>query len=226
MTIGLALSRFHISPMPTSRSVAPPDIARLPELRALRACSTPRGVQDFLDQIPINYERRGETCSSVLATLRRNSAHCMEGALVAALALWLRGLPPLLMDLKTTPNDVDHVVALYRRGRYWGAITKTNHAVLRYREPIYRDLRELAASYFHEYFLNDGRKTLRAFSQPYDLRQHGTDWITRDDELWDIERAVDQSPHVSLINRSQIAALRRADAIEIRAGKLVEWRRA
>jgi hypothetical protein len=148
----------------------------------------------------------------------------MEGALVAALALWMHGQPPLLMDLRTSPDDVDHVVALYRRGRCWGAITKTNHAVLRYREPIYRDPRELAASYFHEYFLNDGRKTLRSYSRPYDLRRHGTAWITREDDLWDIERALDDSPHVDLLTRSQIAALRRADPIEIRAGKLVEWR--
>ena len=204
----------------------PASIAGLPQLRRLRALRSPARIQDFLDRIPINFERRGETCSSALTTLRRNSAHCLEGALVAALALWLQGQPPLLMDLKTSSEDVDHVVTLYRRGRHWGAITKTNHAVLRYREPIYRDPRELAMSYFHEYFLNDGRKTLRSFSQPYDLRQHGVDWITRDDELWDIERAIDRSPHVSLVSRSQIAGLRRADAIERRAGKLVEWRRA
>jgi len=201
-------------------------IAAVREFRVLKRLTTPRKIQDFLDRIPMNMEATGDTCSSPLVTLRRNSAHCMEGALVAAVALAIQGQKPLLLDLKTTADDIDHVVALYRKGRFWGAISKTNHSVLRYREPIYRDLRELAASYFHEYFLNDGRKTLRAFSQPYDLRQHGTDWITRDDELWDIERAVDQSPHVSLINRSQIAALRRADAIEIRAGKLVEWRRA
>jgi hypothetical protein len=196
----------------------------LPELRPLARLGTPRRVQSFLDAIPINHERRRETCSSALTALRRNSAHCMEGALVAALALWCRGQPPLLMDLKTSRHDVDHVVALFRRGRYWGAITKTNHAVLRYREPIYRDPRELAASYFHEYFLNDGRKTLRSFSRPYDLRRHGTDWITRDDDLWDIQDALDRSPHVSLVDRSQIAGLRRADDIEIRAGRLVEWR--
>ena len=193
-------------------------------MQALRALATARRVQDFLDGIPINFERRCETCSSALTALRRNSAHCMEGALVAALALWFQGQPPLLMDLKTSRDDVDHVVTLFRRGRYWGAITKTNHAVLRYREPIYRDVRELAASYFHEYFLNDGRKTLRSYSEPYDLRQHGTDWITRDDELWDIQDRLDRSPHVSLVSRSQIAGLRRADDIEIRAGKLVEWR--
>ncbi|HEX4682090.1 MAG TPA: hypothetical protein VH277_05240 [Gemmatimonadaceae bacterium] len=204
--------------------IVPATLTRRPELRRLQRLETPRRVQDFLDAIPINHERRRETCSSALTALRRNSAHCMEGALVAALALWFQGHPPLLLDLKTSRHDVDHVVALYRRGGYWGAITKTNHAVLRFREPIYRDPRELAASYFHEYFLNDGRKTLRSFSRPYDLRQHGTDWVTRDDDLWDIQDALDRSPHVSLIDRSRIAGLRRADAIEIRAGRLVEWR--
>ncbi|HEY4218719.1 MAG TPA: hypothetical protein VGM67_16370 [Gemmatimonadaceae bacterium] len=208
--------------MPNHRP--PSSIARLPEVQPLATLTTPRRVQDFVDRIPINFERRRETCSSALTTLRRNSAHCMEGALVAALALWFQGQPPLVMDLKTSRDDVDHVVALFRRGRHWGAITKTNHAVLRYREPIYRDPRELAMSYFHEYFLNDGRKTLRSFSKPYDLRQHGLDWLTREDELWDIQDALDRSPHVPLISRSQIAGLRRADVIERRAGKLVEWR--
>jgi len=201
----------------------PAGIAALPELRPLRALSSPRRVQDYLDTIPINHERGRETCSSALTTLRRKSAHCMEGALVAALAFWLHGQPPLVMDLKTNRHDVDHVVALFRRGRFWGGVTKTNHAVLRYREPIYRDIRELAVSFFHEYFLNDGRKTLRWYSEPYDLRRHGTEWITREDELWDIQDALDRSRHVKLLGRAQIAGLRRADDIEIRAGKLVEW---
>src|SRR5512144_3227077 len=120
-----------------------PEALRHPEFKVLRPLDTPRKVQDFLDRIPINHERRGETCSSPLVTLRRNSAHCMEGALVAALALWMNGHPPLIMDLKTTTGDVDHLVALFRVDGYWGGITKTNHAVLRYREPMFRDLREL-----------------------------------------------------------------------------------
>src|SRR3989344_3897348 len=81
----------------------------------------------------------------------------------------LRILKPLIMDLKSGRGDDDHVVALYRSRGYWGAISKTNHAVLRYREPVYKTLRELALSYFHEYFLNNGRKTLRSFSEPLDL---------------------------------------------------------
>ena len=148
----------------------------------------------------------------------------MEGALVAALALWMNGQQPLLMDLKTTPDDVDHLVTLFKVRGYWGGIAKTNHAVLRYREPIFRDPRELATSYFHEYTLPDGRKTLRSYSAPFDLRRYSPDWITTEEHLWDLERRIDRARHFKLLNRRQIAGLRRADKIEIQAGKLVEWR--
>lgn len=202
----------------------PQSIAAHAELRVLSRLTTPRSIQSFLDTIPINHERRGETCSSPLVTLRRGTAHCMEGALVAALALWMNGEPPLLMDLKTTRDDVDHLVTLFRAHGYWGAIAKTNHAVLRYREPIFRDVRELAASFFHEYTLPDGRKTLRWYSAPYDLRRYPHDWTVTEEPLWDLERRIDRSRHFKLVNRRQIAGLRRADKIEIRAGRLVEWR--
>ena len=201
----------------------PRQILEHPELRALRRLRTPRRIQDFLDEIPINHEREGGTCSSPLTALRRNSAHCMEGALIAALALWMHGEPPLVMDLKTARADVDHLVTLFRVGGYWGGITKTNHSVLRYREPIYRDLRELAVSFFHEYSLPDGRKTLRRYSAAFDLRRYRADWITNADNLWDLEWQIDQSRHMQLVNPRQIAKLRPADAIEVRAGEIVEW---
>lgn len=194
-----------------------------PEFRVLRKLDRPRKVQDFLDAIPINRESTRETCTSPLVTLRRNKAHCMEGALLAALALWMHGHKPLILDLRTTAKDVDHLVALFRNGRSWGGITKTNHAVLRYREPVYRDIRELAMSYFHEYFMDNGVKTLREYSSPFDLRKWKEDWVTSDEDLWDLEKAIDRSPHHKLLTRSQIAGLRRADNIEIRAGKLTEW---
>jgi len=194
-----------------------------PEFRALRALRTPRRIQDFLDTIPINHERDGGTCSSPLVALRRNSAQCMEGALIAALALWMHGQPPLVMDLKTARADVDHLVTLFRVDGKWGGITKTNHAVLRYREPIFRDLRELAASFFHEYSLPDGRKTLRKYSAAFDLRRYSGDWITDPDDLWDLEWQIDQSRHMQLVNARQVARLRPADAIETRAGEIVEW---
>lgn len=193
-----------------------------PELRRLRHLKTPARVQDFLNELGTNHERGGETCSSPLVTLRRGSAHCMEGALVAALALWMNGGTPLLMDLRTSRDDYDHIVTLFRVGRRWGGITKTSHAVLRYREPIYRDVRELAMSYFHEYFLDSGRKTLREYSAPFDLRKWRGDWIAAEEDLWDLERAIDRSKHYRLLSRAQIARLRAADPIEIRAGKIIE----
>ena len=200
-----------------------PPVTGHAEFSVLKALNSPKKVQDFLDTIPINKEETGETCTSPLVTLRRNKAHCMEGAILAALALWMHGEPPLILDLKSAPNDVDHLVALFRVDGYWGGVTKTNHAVLRYREPIYRNVRELAVSYFHEYFMNNGAKTLRQYSEPFDLRKWNGDWMTADDDLWDLERAIDRSPHHELISRKQIAGLRNADRIEIRAGKLTEW---
>jgi len=199
------------------------DAFEAPEFRVLKKLRTPRKIQDFLDTLPINKELGGDTCTSPLVTLRRNKAHCMEGALVAALALWMHGHKPLILDLKTTRDDIDHLVALFRIHGKWGGITKTNHAVLRYREPIYRDVRELAVSYFHEYFKDSGKKTLRAFSDPFDLSKWKGDWIAAERDLWDLQDAIDRSPHHNILNRRQIAGLRKADAIEIRAGKVTEW---
>lgn len=198
------------------------------EFKKLARLNSPKKIQDFLDLIPINKERGGDTCTSPLITLRRNKAHCIEGALVAALALKMHGYKPLLMDLRTTPYDYDHIVALFKKDGYWGGITKTNHAVLRYREPIYRDVRELAVSYFHEYLLDNGEKTLREYSEPFDLdkwqqKNQPTNWITSEKDLWNLEKAIDRSPHHKLLNRKQIAGLRKADDLEIKAGKLTAW---
>ena len=201
----------------------PAELFEVPEFHVLRKLDRPRKVQDFLDRIPTNKERGGETCMSPLMTLRRNRAHCMEGALLAALALWMHGNAPLILDLKTSAADVDHLVALFRVDGYWGGITKTNHAVLRYREPIYRDVRELAVSYFHEYIMNDGAKTLRQYSEPFDLRKWHGNWPTADEHLWDLERAIDLSPHHRLVSRKQIAGLRKADSIEIEAGRITQY---
>ena len=199
-------------------------IPDIPEFKPLRKLRSPRRIQDFLNEIPTNKEKGGETCTTPLITLRRNRAHCMEGALVAALALAMQGHKPLILDLKTAVGDVDHLVALYRKDGFWGGITKTNHAVLRYREPVYRNVRELAMSFFHEYFLHDGRKTLRSYStRPFDLTKWKRDWITSEEGQWDLSRAIDTAPHTPMLTRAQIAGLRPADAVEIRAGRLVEW---
>ncbi len=196
------------------------------ELAQLRKLNTPAKIQDFLNRIPANFEPGGDTLKSPRRVLRENNAHCIEGALLAAVALRVHGQDPLIMDLKSQPTDKDHVVTLFRKNGYWGAISKTNHGVLRYREPIYRTPRELALSYFHEYFLDDGTKTLRSYSVPFDLsRFDDQHWMTSEEDLWDIGAALDDARHFPLLNRVQVKGLRKADAIERDMGKMTEWKR-
>ena len=132
------------------------------EFALLGRLATPQKIQKFVNAIPANHETGGETILSVREVLRQRRAHCIEGAFVAACALWVHGEPPLVMHMDCAPSDWPHVVALFRRGGAWGAISKTNGAVLRFRDPVYRTLRELAMSYFHEYSDKAGRKTLRS----------------------------------------------------------------
>ena len=195
------------------------------ELRLLRGLDSPGKIQDYLDRIPVNREPEGDTCLSPRRVIRERRAHCIEGAMLAALALRLAGQPPLLLDLTSSPRDFDHVVALFKRHGCWGAISKTNHAVLRYREPVYRTVRELVLSYFHEYFNEGGYKTLRSYSPPVNLsRFDKLGWATNEDDNWFVAQYLADVRHVPLLTRSQIATLRKAHPTEIKAGDIVEWK--
>lgn len=195
------------------------------EIAALKRLTTPAKIQDFLDRIPFNYEKGGETHRSVRRVLRDTKAHCIEGALVAAAALILAGEPPLLMDLGARAPDDDHVIALYRVHGYWGAISKTNHATIRFRDPVYRTLRELALSYFHEWFMNtNGEKTLERYSEPLDLSRLDPSWLTAEEDLWWLDAKLDARPHHALVPNGNRRYVRRADAMELAAGRLLEWR--
>lgn len=197
------------------------------ELRIMCALSTPQKIQDFLDTLPINWEKKGETCMSPRRVLREHKAHCIEAAMLAAAALWLHGGKPLLMDLRATSDDDDHVVALFRQNGCWGAISKTNHATARYRDPIYRTLRELAVSYFHEYFLDTtGKKVLREYSRPLSLKRLGSSWITAEEDLFAVAVALDDSPHYQLLLPGALRYVRPADQFDRIAGKIIEWRRS
>ena len=191
------------------------------EFSIFRKLKSPEKIQDFLEKLPINFEREGDTCRSPLATLRAGEAHCMEGALLAAAILWSHGERPLLLDLKTTGGDDDHVIALFRERGRWGAIGKTNHAVLRYRDPVFRTVRELALSFFNEYFLDGGLKTLRAYSAPFSLLGYEDDWLTAEEPIWGIPDDLDGSRHFPILLKNQ--KLRPADPIEIEAGRIEQW---
>ncbi|MBI5156015.1 hypothetical protein HZA45_01935 [Candidatus Peregrinibacteria bacterium] len=194
------------------------------ELHLFRRLSTPRKIQDFLDSLPMNFS--DDTCYSPRKVLEKKTAHCMEGAMLAAAALRFLGQKPLVMDLKAIGRDQDHVVTLFRDGNNWGAISKTNHGVLRYREPVYRSVREIAMSYFHEYYLDDGRKTLRSYSVPVDLSRFDMqNWMTSEEDLWDIPQAVDDARHFPMLTPHQIKNLRKADKIERTMAAMTEWKK-
>jgi len=144
----------------------------------LQRLRRPERIQSFINRIPWNTQESGHTARSVVGILEHNTAHCIEGAFVAAAALALAGHPPLLMDMGAARGDVDHVVALFRRRGHWGAISKSNSPLLRYRDPIYRSLRELSLSFFPQY-VKGRRKTLRTYSVSVDLRKFDpTLWVT------------------------------------------------
>jgi hypothetical protein len=197
-----------------------------PEFVVFKKLHTPAKVQDFLNSIPVDFGRDGDTCRSPRATLGAGIAHCVEGALLAAAIFWYHGRRPLLFDLETTKKDDSHVLALFREPSGWGAVSKTNHGVLRFRDPIYKTLRELALSYFHEYFLDTGEKTLRRHSKkPLDLLAFEDDWLIAEHPVWGIYEDLADAPHEQIADARAVRRLRRADAIEIEAGKLVEWKK-
>jgi hypothetical protein len=195
------------------------------EKSLLKKLNTPAKVQDFLNSLRFNFEEKGETLVSPVLTLRAGKAHCFEGALLGAYLLSLHGYKPLIMHLKTTKEDFDHVVALFQKDGYWGALSKTNHAVLRYREPVYKNIRELAMSYFHEYFLDNGVKTLRQYSAPLDLNVFEKNWTMEDGDLWGIDEELDKIKHYDIAPKKALKNLRRAEKIEIEAGKIVEYKK-
>ncbi len=205
------------------------------EERILRGLKTPATIQDFVNKIHVNFEADGkDTCMSPLMVLRKNKCHCIEGALLAAAAIWLNKIgcgKPLVVDMVGARDDWDHVIAVFKIGRgkhaRWGAISKTNHAVLRYREPVYRDIRELVMSYFHEYTddKGKGKKTLRSYSMPVDLSRFGYEWIFSEQDLWHIHEHLEKARHYKILAKGQQRKLRKADAIEIKMGELVEWKR-
>jgi hypothetical protein len=198
------------------------------EYKTLKKLSSPILIQNFLDSVPINFEKNGETHMSPRRVLRENKMHCIEGALFAAAALWIHGEPPLIMNLSTRygGDDFHHVIALYKRGNRFGAISKTNHATIRFRDPVYRTPRELALSYFHEWFSNKtGVKSLSGYSKPLDLRHFGTEWLTTEKDLYNIADALDDQAQYELIPKGNWHFVRKADPMEIKAGSIVEWKR-
>jgi hypothetical protein len=194
------------------------------EYAMLKRLDTPQEIQVFLNATPINHELDGETILSVREVLRQRRAHCIEGAFLAACALWVHGDPPLLVHLDCDLSDYPHVIAVFRRKGCWGAISKTNGTPLRYRDPVYRTLRELAMSYFHEYFNKKYQKTLRSYSRAFDLRSVDPAlWVTSEIACEEIHDRLVSARHYNLISTAQERLLAHRDPFERKASKLVQY---
>ena len=205
------------------------------ELRALlspaarsvfQKLKSPLDVQNYVDRLPINFELTGETILSPRRALREKKVHCVEGALFAAASLAYQGRTPYLLDIQTVPHDDDHVVALFKEGGRWGAISKTNHTILRWRDPVYKTVRELAMSYFHEYIVADGEKTMRAFSKPFDLSRYAPEWVVDEEDLVQLICDLDDSPHYPIAGHRAMKRLRWAQPIEAKVLDITEWNKA
>ena len=178
------------------------------ELRKLHSMKTPDGIQRFLDDMPYHLE---DTAWSPRKVLAEGSSHCLEGAIFAAAALRANGYPPLLLDFEAE-HDTDHVIAIYRQAGCWGAVAKSNYAGCRWREPVYRTLRELALSYFNAYFNLRRERTLRRYSVPVHLQRFDSqNWMTTDQPVWFIVDHLFDIKHYSLLTKAQTKRLHRVD---------------
>jgi hypothetical protein len=187
------------------------------ELRKLRSLKDPYGIQRLLDAQPYHL---ADTAWSPQRVLRQNTSHCFEGAMFAAAALRVNGFPPLVIDLEAE-RDTDHVVAVYQQHGHWGALAKSNFTGCRYREPVYRTLRELAMSYFDGYFNLKGERTLRTFSRPVNLaRFDRRQWMTTEQPLWFIAEYLFTIRHFPLMTKRMVKCLHRLDQRSFRAGCL------
>jgi hypothetical protein len=194
------------------------------EHRVFARLGTPQKIQTFIEKLPPNFELKGETTMSPRRMLKARTAHCAEAAIFAAAALVYHGKPAWLLDLRALPSDQDHIVTLFRERGLWGAISKTNHAVLRWRDPIYRSARELVMSYAHEYNLDGGKKSLMTYSRPFNLARYApARWVIAPKDLDWLLQELDDSPHLPLAPQRALQQRRRMTRVELKSQDVVEW---
>jgi hypothetical protein len=187
------------------------------ELGKLRRLKDPHGIQRYMDDMPYHL---ADTAWSPRRVLAENTSHCFEGALFAAAALRVNGYAPLILDLEAE-NDTDHVIAVYRAHGHWGAIAKSNYTGCRYREPVYRTLRELALSYFEVYFNLRRERSLRTFSRPVNMSRFDREaWMTTDEPVWFVANYLFDIHHYRLLAPGMAKRLHRLDVRSFQAGCL------
>jgi hypothetical protein len=187
------------------------------ELALFSTLDAPKKIQAFLDGIPYSEE---EIYRCPRQVIRDHKAHCFDGALFAAAALRYIGFPPLVLDILPKPgSDDDHMLALYKVEGHWGAIAKSNFVGLRYREPIFRSLRELVLSYFEDFFNIAGEKTMRAYTVPLNLQAYDRfNWMASDSSMDAIAHRLDKLRRYSILTPHMEAALAPVDQRFYQAG--------
>jgi hypothetical protein len=188
----------------------------LSEQLLLSSLDSPPKIQAFLNSI--NYsEDNFYRCP--LRLLRERKGHCFDGALFAAMALRRIGFPPLILELIPNERDDDHLLALFKQQGYWGAVAKSNFTGLRYREPIYRNLRELVMSYFEDFFNSIGEKTLRGYRNPIHLVTFDhLDWMSSDAGLQELADGMDRYLIHPILTDGMAAGLSLMDGRSLQAG--------
>jgi hypothetical protein len=186
------------------------------EYQVLGSLKTPAKIQAFLDDLEYSTE---ETYRCPLRVLRERMAHCYDGALFAAAMLRRIGYPPLILEMLPNSRDDDHLLALFQKERHWGAVGKSNFVGLRFRESVYRTVRELVMSYFEQFYNLEREKTLRGYTVPLNLRsfdRHG--WMIKDEPLRWIAEKLDRTRRVRLLTPKMVRNLSLLDSRAYQAG--------
>jgi hypothetical protein len=188
------------------------------EQRTMEGLTSPSKIQEFLDQTSYSTEN---LYRCPLRVLRERRAHCFDGAVFAAAALRELGLRPLVLELVPNERDDDHMIAPYQREGLWGAVAKSNFVGLRFREPVFRSLRELVLSYFEQFYNLAGEKTLRAYTVPLNLtRFEALGWRVNDSAMDQIAEALDRTRKIPVIKDAAVRHLALVDERSRRAGLL------
>ena len=186
------------------------------ERELLAGLDSPAHIQAWMDTVPYSED---EFYRCPLRVLRDRKAHCFDGALFAALALRRIGYPPLIIELLPNRRDDDHLLAVFKQHGCWGAIAQSNFTGLRYREPVYRTVRELTMSYFEAFFNTEAEKTMRGYRGPFTLATYDRwDWMTSDSRLEDLAHDINRFRAVTLITPQMEKGLARVDERSFKAG--------
>ena len=187
-----------------------------PEHQFISTLTTPAKIQAFLDELPYSTEH---IYRCPLRVLRERVAHCFDGSLFAAGILRRLGYPPLILNMLPNDRDDDHMLAVYKRNGHWGALAKSNFVGLRFREPVYRTLRELVMSYFEQFYNVEREKTLRGYTLPLNLRTFDSwDWMINDAPLDLIAQRLDRNREIPILTKSMVSNLSLVDERSYRAG--------